>query len=278
MTHDFGPIPARGKLPGMRALTSGAADADDMPEPIRSAARAAAPRRRSGFGSVVPVLGGLAATAAVTIAVFFGMGLVLLIGRPTGWIRPPPPASAISRLAPARSTRAPAPPDAAAPAVTDPVPAAALADRVAALPDQKRARTARSAAAAPPGEPAKPPGANQTAAKPDAAAPRVSTEPQMTAPLSVAEITTLLAQGDDAFREGDLTSARLYYLRAFGAGDGRGALGLGASYDPEFLRRFHLWTQHADPAEARRWYLRARQLGASGADARLDKLGAKAPQ
>jgi hypothetical protein len=311
MTHDFGPIPARGKLPGMRALTSGAADADGMPEPVRSAARAAEPRRPSGFGTVVPVLGGLAAAAAVTIAAFFGIGLVLLLGRPMGWVRSAAPTaetqpvSAVSPAAVAGWTGALAPPDVAAgpsdaqpptgrvsstsrasvpppkpaaPPVAPPPSGTALADRVAPSPDQDAARTSQNAAAAPSGARAKPPVANQPAAKPEAGAPRASTEPAMTATLSVAEITTLLAQGDDAFREGDLTSARLYYLRAFGAGDGRGALGLGASYDPEFLRRFHLWTQHADPAEARRWYLRARQLGAPGADVRLYKLGAKAPQ
>jgi hypothetical protein len=91
-------------------------------------------------------------------------------------------------------------------------------------------------------------------------------------------MTALLTQGDDAFREGDLTSARLYYLRAFAVGDGRGALGIGASYDPLFLRRFHLWTERADRNEARVWYLRARSLGASEAEGRLAKLKAKSPR
>jgi hypothetical protein len=291
MAYDFGPIPAHRKLPGIRTLTSGAADVDDVPEPIRSAARAVAPRR--GFGGVVPVLGGLAAAAAVAIAAFFGIGLVLMLGRPMGWVRSAAPtaetqpASAVSPSAEAGWTGVPAPPDLTSrTSMPPPKPeappvapsGAALADRVAPSPDQDAARTAQSAAAASSGPPAKPQVANRPAAKPETAAPRASAEPRMTWTLSAAELTTLLAQGDTAFREGDLISARLYYLRAFGAGDGRGALGLGASYDPEFLRRFHLWTQRADPGEARRWYLRARQLGAPGADARLDKLGERSPR
>ncbi|MBV8121743.1 MAG: hypothetical protein JO081_17600 [Alphaproteobacteria bacterium] len=50
---------------------------------------------------------------------------------------------------------------------------------------------------------------------------------------------------------------------------------MGASYDPLFLRRFHLWTQASDPEVARTWYLRARDLGVPEAAGRLDRLDAK---
>ncbi len=103
-------------------------------------------------------------------------------------------------------------------------------------------------------------------------------ESTIVAPLPAPAIKALLLQGDAAFRRGDVTSARLLYRRAFEAGEGRGALGMGASYDPAFLRRFHLWTQVADPNEARSWYLRAGDLGASEAKLRLDRLGAKPSQ
>jgi Flp pilus assembly protein TadD len=89
------------------------------------------------------------------------------------------------------------------------------------------------------------------------------------------EINVLLAQGDEAFRRGDLASARLLYRRAYEANDGRGALGIGASYDPLFLRRYHVWTQFADPEEARIWYMRARDLGTQEARTRLKHLDAK---
>jgi TPR repeat protein len=52
---------------------------------------------------------------------------------------------------------------------------------------------------------------------------------------------------------------------------------MGATYDPHFLRRYHLWTQRADPIEARRWYRRALDLGASEAGPRLDSLKAAPP-
>jgi hypothetical protein len=95
------------------------------------------------------------------------------------------------------------------------------------------------------------------------------------AALPAAEVRALLIHGDAAFRRGDLTAARLLYRRAFEAGDGHGAMGLGASYDPAFLRRFHIWTQVSDRDEARRWYLRARELGAPEAADRLDQLSSK---
>jgi hypothetical protein len=95
------------------------------------------------------------------------------------------------------------------------------------------------------------------------------------APLPAAEIRALLTQGDAAFRRGDLTSARLLYRRAFEAGDGHGALGIGASYDPLFLGWFRLWTQPSDPDRARAWYLRARDLGSPEAAGRLDRLEPK---
>jgi hypothetical protein len=52
-------------------------------------------------------------------------------------------------------------------------------------------------------------------------------------------------------------------------------MGIGASYDPLFLRRFHMWTQRADPDAARSWYLRARDLGTAAATSRLDRLNAE---
>jgi TPR repeat protein len=80
----------------------------------------------------------------------------------------------------------------------------------------------------------------------------------------------LLAHGDSLLRNGDVASARLFYERAAGAGDGRAALRLGASFDPEFLGRLGLGKLQANPAEARLWYSRARDLGAVDAKPRLN--------
>ena len=83
-------------------------------------------------------------------------------------------------------------------------------------------------------------------------------------------MTELLDHGDALLRNGDVVSARLFYERAAGAGDGRAALRLGATFDPEFLGRLGLGKLQANPAEARSWYSRARDLGAVDAKRRLN--------
>jgi TPR repeat protein len=82
----------------------------------------------------------------------------------------------------------------------------------------------------------------------------------------------LLDHGDTLLRSGDVASARLFYERAAGAGDGRAALRLGATFDPEFLGRLGLGQLQANPAEARSWYNRARDLGMVDAKPRLNSL------
>lgn len=72
---------------------------------------------------------------------------------------------------------------------------------------------------------------------------------------------------------GDVASARLFYER--GAGDGRAALRLGATFDPEFFGRLGLGKLQADPAEAQSWYSRARDLGAVEAKGQLNSLEAR---
>jgi TPR repeat protein len=87
--------------------------------------------------------------------------------------------------------------------------------------------------------------------------------------LSNTEMTELRDHGDSLLRNGDVASARLFYERAAGAGDGRAALRLGATFDPEFLGRLGLSKLQANPAEARSWYSRARDLGAVDAKRQL---------
>jgi hypothetical protein len=89
---------------------------------------------------------------------------------------------------------------------------------------------------------------------------------------SYTEMTELLHHGDALLRNGDVASARLFYERAAGAGDGRAALRLGATFDPEFLGRLGLGKLQADPAEAQSWYSRARDLGAVDAKGQLNSL------
>ena len=86
------------------------------------------------------------------------------------------------------------------------------------------------------------------------------------------EITELLEHGDALLRNGDVASARLFYERAAGAGNGRAALRLGATFDLEFLGRLGLGKLQANPAEARSWYSRARNLGEADAKRRLNSI------
>lgn len=160
------------------------------------------------------------------------------------------------------------------PAVAKPAGEAAAAAILAPSSQAPRAEANEASPARQAAAPKPPPAALAPAANGIPAEPRPATSLR----LPTTELNTLLTQGDEAFREGDLTSARLYYLRAFGAGDGRGALGIGASYDPLFLRRFHLWTQHPDLAEASAWYVRAHDLGSTEAESRLDRLKTRLPR
>jgi TPR repeat protein len=93
-----------------------------------------------------------------------------------------------------------------------------------------------------------------------------------TSGFSSAERAELLDHGDSLLRNGDVASARLFYERAAGAGDGRAALRLGATFDPEFLGRLGLGKMQANPAEARLWYSRARDLGEADAKRRLNSI------
>jgi hypothetical protein len=90
--------------------------------------------------------------------------------------------------------------------------------------------------------------------------------------LSSAETAELLTHGDSLLRNGDVASARLFYERAAGAGDGRAALRLAATFDPEFLGRLGLGKLQANPAEARSWYSRARDLGVVDPKHQLNSL------
>jgi hypothetical protein len=107
-------------------------------------------------------------------------------------------------------------------------------------------------------------------------APNAPAEPALAPPtlgLSNTEMAELVEHGDALLRNGDVASARLFYERAAGAGDGRAALRLGATFDAEFLGRLGLGKLQANPAEARSWYSRARDLGEVDAKRRLNSLG-----
>ncbi len=86
------------------------------------------------------------------------------------------------------------------------------------------------------------------------------------------EITVLLDRGKHLIANGDLAAARLVLQRAADANDAEAALALAATYDPIVLRELKVYGFTADPAMARAWYQRARELGSAAALQRLEML------
>ena len=85
----------------------------------------------------------------------------------------------------------------------------------------------------------------------------------------------LVASGDRHLEQGNIGAARLFYQRASEAGLALGALKMAATYDPAELDRLGVKVQGAIPdrTEARKWYERARTLGAPEAEDRLARIG-----
>ena len=95
-----------------------------------------------------------------------------------------------------------------------------------------------------------------------------SSEPHLAAAASPA----LVARGDDFVRARDVASARLFYQRAAELGDGRGALRMGATFDPALLDHAGIRGTRSDQQEALSWYRLARDLGDADADRLLKTL------
>lgn len=255
---------------------------------------------RLGTDAVV-TLAGLGIAAVATIGAFFGIGYLLLAGQPVQIAHSEPSAAVVAKapsavaidpatvspavpasehasslspdgqraavpIAPAGNIPVPSPVESATPDTTTPGKTIPAPVSPAPAPDLRANGAPVAAAPAP---------AASLSSRPGDTEASTTAQPVTKAQLPAAEIDALLGQGDDAFRRGDLASARLLYRRAYDANDGRGALGIGASYDPVFLRRYHLWTQYASPEEARIWYLRAHDLGAKDAQNRLKRLNVK---
>jgi hypothetical protein len=83
----------------------------------------------------------------------------------------------------------------------------------------------------------------------------------------------LVKKGDEQLAEGNVAAARLFYERAADAGLAQGAMALAGTFDPEELARLGVRGIPPDPKEARRWYERAQQLGASDAQEHLRRIG-----
>lgn len=86
----------------------------------------------------------------------------------------------------------------------------------------------------------------------------------------------LLQRGDQALGNGNVTVARLFYEQAAELDWGPAALALAMTYDPNELERWNvIGGIEPNLEEARKWYERARELGAIEAVERLQRLGAR---
>jgi hypothetical protein len=83
----------------------------------------------------------------------------------------------------------------------------------------------------------------------------------------------LMVQGERYLGQGNIALAREFYRRAADTGLAQAAVRLAATYDPSELGRLQVQGIVPDRAEARKWYERARELGAPEAEERLARLG-----
>jgi TPR repeat protein len=88
------------------------------------------------------------------------------------------------------------------------------------------------------------------------------------------EIAQMVKKGQDLMANGDVSSARLMYLRAAEAGEALAAFALAETYDPLVLAKGGI---PPDVALAQTWYARARDMGAPQAGERLERL-ARSPE
>jgi len=84
----------------------------------------------------------------------------------------------------------------------------------------------------------------------------------------------LLKMGEEQLAQGLVAPARLLFERAADLGLAQAAMALAATYDAVELDKPNLRHIRPDATLAKRWYERARQLGASEAELRLRRLGA----
>lgn len=93
------------------------------------------------------------------------------------------------------------------------------------------------------------------------------------APSASRKTAVLVERGNALLERGDVSGARLLYMRAAMAGDPDAALAAGKTYDPTFLARIGVQGGvRADPEKAAAWYLWAADLGSVEASARLQAI------
>jgi hypothetical protein len=110
------------------------------------------------------------------------------------------------------------------------------------------------------------------ASRTDAAKP-APPKPPVLSPADREAAEKFVARGQRELDQGQVAIARQFFLRAAQLSYAPGALLLAATYDPRELSRWGVQGVQPNLEEARRWYSRARELGAPEAEARLAGLG-----
>jgi hypothetical protein len=100
-----------------------------------------------------------------------------------------------------------------------------------------------------------------------APAPHVSS-----VPLEPSDVTRLLQRGQELLASQDIAAARAVFKHLADNGEPRGAVALAETYERSTLERLGALGLAPDPAMARSWYERARDLGSTEAQRRLDAL------
>jgi len=82
-----------------------------------------------------------------------------------------------------------------------------------------------------------------------------------------------LIKGRQLLRDGDIASGRLFLERSAEAGSADAAIELAQSFDPAVIPTLGAFGLVADVEQAKTWYRRAQQLGATTVGDRLQRLG-----
>ena len=245
--------------------------------PANPAPQTTAGPRQTPAGPTAPTMARSLATAAESLV----PPAAATTANPTKTPAAPAPSSTAR---PAQAEAAPAPPITASSAQAQAAPAppiiatsaqaeAAPAPTIAASPAQAEAAPAPSAEAARINITAEP-APSQLPSRTETAS--ASASPMATADtghgLGTDELASLVKRAQGFINAGDFSAARLLLRRAAEAGSAEAALALGATFDPDFLRKSRAVGIDPDVGRARQWYRKAVDLGSPVAAKQLDSL------
>ena len=80
-------------------------------------------------------------------------------------------------------------------------------------------------------------------------------------PRTISEAADLVSKGNALLQNGDVVSARQFFLRASELGNAQGSFGVARSYDPKIFAELNVVGLQPDAALAADWYKQAAQAG-----------------